>query len=112
MHAVTASTLWEVEDCGVAVTCAGCLCSNLCSRYGGTAVADRGGVEQPLADQVVEQLLADEVVEQPLADLVVEQPLADLVVEQPLADLVVEQLLADQGGGTALRGPTRGVEQP
>ena len=50
--------------------------------------------------------------EQPLADQVVEQLLADEVVEQPLADLVVEQLLADQGGGTALRGPTRGVEQP
>ena len=28
-----------------------------------------------------------------------------------MADQVVEQLLADQGGGTALRGPTRGVEQ-
>ena len=49
--------------------------------------------------------------EQPLADQVVEQLLADEVVEQPLADLVVEQLLADQGGGTALRGPTRGLEQ-
>ena len=28
-----------------------------------------------------------------------------------MADQVVEQLLADQGGGTALRGPTRGMEQ-